>query len=804
MQPIFTSPHFTRAVACVSFLFLFIGSLIPARSQTLPCDAARVETHAGSSACTGCEISNPAYAVDDNMISASSLVLLPLGSGAYVQQTLHFSGASSQGDSIYLYLSFLSAIMDVNVLKNIQLATYNGTTYNNDRAAVAAPAFRIQFLTAEQVVVKWAPSKTFDRLELRLANSQSTPLLRVNVHYANRGNAAPALPSSTVTICSGSATVIQPSSAPGTSLQWYTEPSGGCPFQTGPQFTTPVLTDTATYYIATAKGACVTAQRTSVTVNVQPGIKKQWDKTYGGSKYDDMRVMLPVSNGRYFLAGTTQSQDGNVTNPRSGNRAWVTKVGGLGGILWNKTYSNNAYPNYYGQTVLSAMIPVDSSKFLLGGMVDYWDYSYKAWVAKIDSNGNQLWERSFYLGTSTTIDFKYVKLTSVVMASDGGYLLGGYANKDTTYPNDDTDNWIIKIDGSGNLQWQKIFAGSAYDYLECILPTADGGYLLGGSSASSDGAVGDGNNGLDDFWLLKITATGDKVWDKTYGGSGSEKMERILQTSDGGLLLGGTTSSPAGGDVTKGALGNDIWLVRTDANGNKLWDNTLGAPLVGCRLHTMLATDDGFLLGGSTNAPGNSGDITDAGNGDLDFLILKVDAQGKRMWDKTLGGSEADELYSLVPAADGGIYAGGFTKSPRGGDLTEENEGLTDAWLVKLLGNNCSQLGTAATAKMDNTQTFAATAASMDNKANEQQTVLKAFPNPFTQQLQLRYTVRKTGRVSLQLYDMQGKQIASLKDAVVQAGVYNETIDGSNFTSGSYICRLLLDGSMYSETVIRL
>lgn len=801
MQPIFTSRLSTRTAVWPGFFLLFVCLVKPARSQTLPCDAARLEAHAGSSSCTGCNISNPGYAVDDNMISASSLTLLPLGSGAYIQQTLLFNGASSRGDSIFLNLSFLGAITDLNALKNIQLATYNGTTYNSDRAAVATPAFRIQFLTAEQVVIKWAPSKTFDRVEVRLANSQSVPLLKVNIHFANRGNAAPALPGSEMTICSGTTTVIQPSSAPGTTLQWYTTPSGGCPFQTGPQYVTPVLTDTVTYYIATAKGACLTPQRTSVTINVQPGIKKQWDKTYGGSKDDDMKVILPAGNGRYFLAGTTSSQDGTVTSPQGGRKAWVTKVGSLGGILWNRTYTNQPYNNYHYQSELAAMIRVDSSTFLLGGVIgNIGDDIYQAWVAKIDTNGNKLWDKGYYIGDQS-LDLYRVKLTSIVRASDGGFLLGGYTTKRVAYPYD-IDSWLLKIDGNGNFQWKKVFGGTGTDYLQCILPAGDGGYFIGGSSTSKEGAITDGNNGSYDFWFSRITAGGDKVWDKTFGGSGSETMATMLQTSDGGILLGGTLNGPAGGDVTKGSQAPDIWLVKTDANGNKLWDNTLGGS-GGEMLNTMLAVDGGILLGGFTNSSG-SGDITDAGSGERDFLILKVDAQGRRLWDKSLGGNQWDELFTLLPAPDGGLYAGGFTYSPGGeGDVTGPNRGGTEAWLVKLLGNNCSQLGSATTTRVDNTQALAA-APPATAKADLQQTVLTAFPNPFSQQLQLRYTVRKTGRVSLQLYDMQGKQVASLKDQELQAGVYNETVNGSNFPSGTYICRLLLDGALYSETVIKL
>lgn len=790
MHRIFTSLVPARLLARVWLLLLSLWMATSARSQTLPCDAARLEAHAGNSSCTGCSVSNPAYAVDDNMISASSLNLLPLGGDTYVQQTLYFNTPSVNGDSAHLYLSFLNSVLDLSVLRSIQLATYNGATYNNDRTPLGAPAFRIRFVTPEQALISWAPAKTFNKIEVRLTNSPST-LLRVNIHYASRGAAAPVAPAS-VSACSGAPTVLQATSPPGTSLQWYTDASGGCPVYEGAQFQTPVLTDTVTYYVATAKGACVTPQRIPVVVNVQPGVSKQWDKTYGGSQYDNVSVIVPTRDGKYFLGGITNSKDGNVTSPTGGQRAWVTKVGPLGGILWNRTYTEVPFNNYYQPSTLRDILPLNDGTYLLAGTA-----GSSPWVAKIDSNGNKLWDKSQFIN-----GYFNFQLTDAAPSADGGFLLVGHAD---TYGPYDVTGYVIKIDANGNELWHKTFGGSGNDFLKCILPAADGGFYLGGYTASRDGDIGDGNNGLTDFWLIKITAAGNKVWDKTLGGTGGEMMTAINATSDGGLLLGGTVPNFPDGDVSGGLHGtDDIWLVKTDANGNKLWDKAYGGTKADY-LATLVAVSNGFVLGGTTTSA--DGDITDGNNGDRDYLIMKIDEQGNKLWDKTYGGPRWDELSCIYPAPDGGLYVGGLSHSysadKEGGDVTEPNMGLQDAWLIKLADGNCSAYGSAATSAAPAQPLMAASAVTAKD-ATAQQTVLTAYPNPFTRQLQLRYTVEKSARVSLQLFDMQGKQIANLKEAVLQAGVYNETVEGSNIVSGTYICRLMIDGAMYSQTVVKL
>jgi hypothetical protein len=802
MYHIFTSPAFTRATARATLLLLCLWFTEPATSQSLPCDAARLEAHATGSSCTGCAVKNPAYAVDDNMITASSLVLQPLASGAYVEQTLYFNTASGPGDSVHLYLSFADVVTDVNILKGIQLATYNAGTYNNDRAALAAPAFRIHFPAPEQAIVSWAPAQTFTKVEIRLITGQTTPLLKVNIHYANRGAAAPTVPSSEVKACSGGPAVLQASAAPGTNLQWYTAPSGGCPVYEGAEFKTPVLTDTVTYYVAAAKGACVTPQRTPLVVNVQPGVIKQWDKTYGGSQYDEYKVILPASDGRYFLAGTTLSKDGNVTSPTGGTRSWVMKVGPLGGILWNRTYTHvaNPFPNPYFESVLSAMIPADNGTYMLAGVIydkagqpsRLGDAGYP-WVAKIDSNGNKLWDKSFAIQT-----YNYHQLAGIVATGDGGFLLGGHVSTQSS------EGWyqlfLIKIDANGNLQWEKTLGGSGEDRMKSLLPAGDGGYFVAGYTASNDGIISDGNNGGTDYFLMKITADGNKVWDKTFGSRGSDQLTCMQLASDGGVLLGGSIANLDDGDVGTGLKGGeDIWLLKTDANGNKLWDRIYGGSK-NENLRTITPTGNGFLLGAVTTSA--DGDITDGNNGDNDWWIVRIDEQGNKVWDKTYGSRFQDQLYALLPVAGGGIYAAGATWW-HDGDVTEPVNGDYDAWLVKLMDNNCNTT-TGSSARMDTVQAFAAAASPFNAKSTSQQTVLTAYPNPFTRQLQLRFHVQKSARVSLELYDTQGKLITRLKDAVLQAGLYNETIDGSGFTSGTYICRLLLDGAMYSQTVVKL
>lgn len=300
------------------------------------------------------------------------------------------------------------------------------------------------------------------------------------------------------------------------------------------------------------------------------------------------------------------------------------------------------------------------------------------------------------------------KLTVFKQSNDGGFVLGGNSSStiggDKSEPSwgNSQDFWIVKTDFAGNKQWDKRFGGTRIEDLKALLQTRDGGYILGGYSNS--GISGDKTesnwdpasaNPSNDYWIIKIDASGNKQWDKRYGGIYDDKLSCMEQTDDGGYILGGYSGSGISGDKTQPSWGStDYWIVRVDSAGTKLWDKRFGGTN-NDQLYSICCTPDGGYLAGGYSWSQLSGDKTQPNCGAstfCDFWIVKIDRAGNKQWDKRYGGSANDELYCLQPADDGGYMLGGYSWSGISGDKTQNNWGpsyTSDYWLVKIdsLGN---------------------------------------------------------------------------------------------------------------------
>ena len=194
--------------------------------------------------------------------------------------------------------------------------------------------------------------------------------------------------------------------------------------------------------------------------------------------------------------------------------------------------------------------------------------------------------------------------------------------------------------------------------------TSDGGYILGGSSSSpASDNKGSTNYGGSDFWVVKTDAAGEKLWDRSFGGSADEYLYAIEQTGDGGYLLAGVSSSAASGNKTNSSLG--VWLVRLDANGNKLWESSLAGSIPGFRQ----TSDGGFIVGTSIGQ---------------NIKIARLDANGGSIWEKSFGGSGTEYLGSVQQTSDGGYVVGAPSASPVSAEKTAPNYGDFDYWVLRL------------------------------------------------------------------------------------------------------------------------
>ena len=415
----------------------------------------------------------------------------------------------------------------------------------------------------------------------------------------------------------------------------------------------------------------------------------QWQKSFGGcygvnALYD----LQQTSDGGYILGGRSNCGiSGNKTSTNYGySDFWVVKIDASGNKIWEKSYGGLTEDSVTSlqQTSDGGYILGGYSQSVISGNKTSTNYgSYDYWVVKINTNGNKIWEKSF--GGSSD-DY----LRSLQQTSDGGYILGGNSSSGisgskTNINYGGVDCWVIKLDTNCNVMWQRSFGGSSDDYLNSLQQTSDGGYILGGYSESKiSGNKTSTNYGDFDYWIIKADASGNKIWEKSFGGSGDDCLSSLQQTSDGGYILGGNSSSGISGSKTSTNYGySDFWVVKIDASGNKIWEKSYGGPNNDCMRSLKQTSDGGYILGGYSESK-ISGNKTSTNYGYSDYWIIKVDANGNKVWDQSYGGSSRDDFYGIKQTSDGGYILGGCSYSVISGNKTSTNYGNVDFWVVKL------------------------------------------------------------------------------------------------------------------------
>lgn len=299
------------------------------------------------------------------------------------------------------------------------------------------------------------------------------------------------------------------------------------------------------------------------------------------------------------------------------------------------------------------------------------------WAVKTNSTGTIQWQKCLG-GTSFEASF------SVYQTADSGYVIAGYAasnNGDVTGNKGNDDYWIVKLSATGNIQWQKTVGGTSFDNAFSIQQTVDGGYIIAGDTQSNDGDV-TGNKGSYDAWIVKLNSTGNIQWAKCLGGTSDDTAAGIQQTTDGGYIVIGSTLSN-NGDVS-GNNGNwDYWVVKLDNLGLIQWQKCLGGTGEDIGYSIQQTADSGYVVAGFTKS--NNGDVS--GNnavGIPDYWVVKLNVTGSIQWQKCLGGTGDDKAYSIRQTADSGYAVAGYTRS-NDGDVTGNHAvGLQDYWIVKL------------------------------------------------------------------------------------------------------------------------
>jgi hypothetical protein len=407
-------------------------------------------------------------------------------------------------------------------------------------------------------------------------------------------------------------------------------------------------------------------------------------ETLGGSKNDVLQSVIKTTDGGYATLGYTQSIDGNITTKNDENfDFWLLKFSADNTLLWNKTFGGShddrgasiIETSEGGFALLGYSSSSDKNVAKNAGSKDFL-------LIKLTSNGSVSWQKTFGFSGA---DYG----TKLIQTSDNGFLLTGVLDvtasngqgnsKSASIKHAGGDFWALKLDNLGNLEWSKYFGGSFTDIPLGIAETINKDFIIIGSSDSNDFNIKN-NKGSYDFWVIRISALGNLVWEKSFGGTEIDEARGIVATNDGNFIIVGDTRSDDK-DVSKNNGAADVWLIKISIDGNLIWEKSIGATAFDVARSISKTQDNGFVIAGSSRSLDNGF----SNNGQNDGLILKVDANAKLLWQKTIGGSEIDFFYDVIELTNNTFIAVGDSSSSNQ-DIAD-NKGFTDALIVKIKKN---------------------------------------------------------------------------------------------------------------------
>jgi hypothetical protein len=349
-----------------------------------------------------------------------------------------------------------------------------------------------------------------------------------------------------------------------------------------------------------------------------------WTKIYGWPNSLDEDIaytVLQTSDRGYVVVGYTNSGYSDV---------WFLKTDENGDTLWTKTYGGNN-----NDVAWSAQQTFDSGYIIVGSTMSFGAGHRDVYLIKTDSLGDTLWTRAYGL---MDLDEGY----DVQQTSDSGYIVVGVVNPEDLL--DNMDVYVIKTNAQGDSLWTRTYGGDTIDRGYSIQQTADGGYIMAGYTTSFD--VGGG-----DVYLIKTDASGDTTWTKTYGGTNYDEGYAVQQTFDGGYIVVGRTNSFSEND-------RNIYIIKTDVDGDTLWTRIYGGVDEEEGWSVQQLPDSGYIIAGYTQS---------FGAGFADVYLLRTDVDGDTLWTQTWGGQWSDKGYSVQQTSDKGYIIAGYTYNFTGG-----------------------------------------------------------------------------------------------------------------------------------------
>ncbi len=352
-----------------------------------------------------------------------------------------------------------------------------------------------------------------------------------------------------------------------------------------------------------------------------------WQRTFSKAGIEGAFAMQKTVDGGFIIAGITGSLDDKVKDVLMPIHTdiYLVRIDSNGNEVWSRSYGEDGNEMAYDvqQTTDGGFIIAGSVYSTFGD----WDDMY---LLRTDSTGNKIWTKTY--GGSEREGAYAVRQTE-----DEGFIIAGHTS---SFGAGGNDIYLLKTDSDGNEEWSKTFGGSKSDNALALQLSADGGFVVVGDT-DSFGA------GSDDIYIVKTDSNGNEEWSNTYGGSSSDKGHAIQTTTDGGFVIVGDTES-------FGAVGDDIYIVKTDSKGNEEWSNTFGGSKFDRAYAVQQTPDGGFAIAGETYS---------FGKGSADMYLIKTDPSGNEVWSRTYGERKLDVAFAMQQTPDSGFVLAGHTDS---------------------------------------------------------------------------------------------------------------------------------------------
>ncbi|HRO44161.1 MAG TPA: T9SS type A sorting domain-containing protein [Flavipsychrobacter sp.] len=419
----------------------------------------------------------------------------------------------------------------------------------------------------------------------------------------------------------------------------------------------------------------------STIAQIQPKPTLSWQKCIGGTQLDVASSILTTFDNAYVVLGATNSTDGDVDSNEGQMDVFIAKLSLTGNIIWKRNFGSSGDDEgvHFQQTADSGFIIAAYSTFSDGDV----DTNYglrDVWIIKLTKTGDIQWQKT-YGGSANDMAL------TIKQTVDGGYIFAGWSassNGDITLNKGFEDCWVVKLNATGAITWQKTFGGTGEDHFTSITATSDGGYLAVGSVKSNNGDVV-GHHGSDDYWIVKLNSSGNMIWQKTYGGSGQDHCGdhaiagSVQETFDGGFILSGFSNSN-NGDVVGNHGDYDAWILKLNSTGNIVWQRSVGGSGDDEAFYIIQMPDSSYIAAGITNS--TNGDV-DTMYGVYDMWCFKLSPNGTLLWEQSFGGMFKESAFALARTNDTSVILAGYSTFPHG-QVTGAKGGTHDMWVVKL------------------------------------------------------------------------------------------------------------------------